>query len=312
MEDIELIGVCFDGSGRALGQAGAPAALRAAGLMAALGERAISAQDVVPSDPVPTRGRYGFLNEAALLEMISLLDGRVRSAWAQGRRPLIYGADCAVLLAAVPALADVAGAAGLVFIDGHEDATPLSLSATGEAANMEIELLLGLSGEPAPEPLRDRVPVLSRDAIVMLGQRDESYRQELRVTTIADRVPLRSAVDVRADPSKAGREAAEHVAAHAAGWWLHIDLDVLDRHEFSACGAASDLAMPAGLTWSQLTDITSAALQVGGCRGWSVGVYNRDLDEDGRAAARIVEFIAAVTDRLSLDKRVALRDAPLR
>jgi arginase len=51
----------------------------------------------------------------------------------------------------VPALADLAGDAGLVFIDGHENATPMELSASGEAANMEVALLLGLTGQQAPE-----------------------------------------------------------------------------------------------------------------------------------------------------------------
>src|SRR6266568_3197084 len=51
-----------------------------------------------------------------------------RLAWRRpcdSARALIYGADCAVLLGAVPALADVLGGAGLVFIDGHEDATTM-------------------------------------------------------------------------------------------------------------------------------------------------------------------------------------------
>jgi arginase len=84
----------------------------------------------------------------------------------------VYGADCSVLLGAIPALLDVVGDAGLLFVDGHEDATPMDLPATGEAANMEIALLLGLTGQRAPRPLRARLPALAPAAIAMLGPRD--------------------------------------------------------------------------------------------------------------------------------------------
>jgi hypothetical protein len=38
----------------------------------------------------------------------------------------------------------------------------------------------------------------------------------------------------------------------------------------------------------------SSALRAGGCRGWSVGVYNTDLDPQRRAARQIVNFLAEV------------------
>jgi arginase len=138
--------------------------------------------------------------------------------WPGGHFPLVHGADCAVLLTAVPALADVAGSAGLVFIDGHEDATLMEASATGEAANMEVAFLLGLTGQQAPEPLRSRVGVLRPEAMVMLGMRDDQYRAEIGVPSIAGRVRLLTADDVHPDPAHAGTQAAEQVASRAAGW----------------------------------------------------------------------------------------------
>ena len=87
--------------------------------------------------------------------------------------------------------------------------------------------------------------------------------------------------------------AVGHVVAHAFRWWLHIDLDVLARSDFAACGAPGEVPLADGRTWQQLTEIAASALR-GGCAGWSPTIYNPDLDPDGSATRRIVKFVTQV------------------
>jgi len=268
-ESLELVGICFDGSGRAHGQAAAPARLRAAGLSTVVPAARLT-PDIIVSEPDPGRGpKAGFVNERALLEMVEATYARVCSALQDDRFPLLYGGDCSVLLGAIPAVRDTYGNAGLLFVDGHEDATTLEGSTTGEAANMEIALLLGMTGEHATEPIRMRMPALDPDAIVMLGQRDENYRREIGVPSIGDQVRIHNADEVRRDPERLATHAAALLSNRAAAWWL--------------------------LTWSALTAITQAALRNDRCRGWSIGVYNADLDPDLQDAQRILAYLADTT-----------------
>src|SRR5206468_408490 len=103
MMTIQLIGVPFDGMGRPGGQARAPIALRAAGLPKALRHREVLVgPDVAVPIPLAERSNSGLLNEVALLEMIEALYAVVFEALSNHRFPLVYGADCSVLLAVVP------------------------------------------------------------------------------------------------------------------------------------------------------------------------------------------------------------------
>jgi arginase len=299
--DIEMIGVPFDGYGRAGHQAHAAGALRDAGLRDAFDHHhVIDDDDLALPDPDPTRGpSTSLINEPALLAMTEALNRKVGSAVGAGRFPFVYGGDCSMLLGIVTGLRDHVGDVGLVFIDGHEDTMPLDVSEDGEAANTEIGLLLGLTGRLLTGELGERLPALGPEQLVILGPRDDAWRQQFNVGTLADSgVWMAPLAEVADNPAGTGRRAIEQLSAQVNRWWLHIDLDVLDPAEFRAQGLPDVDDEPGGLTWDQLTDLVMALFTgPGSCVGGSLAIYDPDQDPDGAAAAQIVEFVRNVLVR---------------
>jgi arginase len=299
-----MIGVPFDGYGRAGHQARAASALRDAGLRDAFDHHhVIDDDDLALPDPEPTRGATTTLiNEPALLAMTEALNRKVGPLLGAGRFPFVYGGDCSTLLGIVTGLRDHVGDVGLVFIDGHEDTMPLDVSEDGEAANTEIGLLLGLTGRLLTGELADRLPALRPEQLVILGPRDDAWRQQFNVGTLAESgVWLAPLAEVADDPAGVGRRAIEQLSDHVGRWWLHIDLDVLDPVEFGAQGLSQGDDEPGGLTWVQLTDLVMSLFTASAsCIGASLAIYDPDQDPDGTCAAQIVAFVRNVLARSTI------------
>ena len=213
-----------------------------------------------------------------------------------GHRLLIVGGDCPILIGALAGCADAAGTPpGLLFVDGHEDAWPPHASTTGEAADMELGLLLGpvdrwtwspRSGRRSPGSIlrawSSSAPAIGRSSTTPAWNRSKA---PCRCSTTPPCGRIRQAL-----PPKrcAGSPRAE------SGWWLHVDLDVLSSEALPAV----DYRQDGGLSWSDLTALTRSAISAGGCLGATVTIFNPDLDPDGRYALAIVEFIGGLADGL--------------
>jgi arginase len=282
---LALIGVPVNSSGTADGVARAAAVLRQRGLATALARQPgfTDAGDLALPAPVAVRGPSGVLAEDALIAMIGQVARAVGAARRRGRFPLLLGGDCPVILGALAALQAEADHPGLLFVDGHQDAWPPRMSPTGEAADCELGLALRLFDAGLSPQLRAALPRIDPADVAAVGPRDN---RELAAAGVAS---LDGQLGALIGPAEltADRYAAA-LASLPPPWWLHTDLDVLATTEL----AAVDYPQPGGLTWDQLAGLTAAALAADGCAGWSVCIYNPDLDPGRDGADAIIGYIA--------------------
>ena len=284
-----MIGAGFNSAGIDTGVARAPRALRAAALTEGLRNqhRVEDSGDVGFARLSPLRSpTSGLIAEDSLVSMISGVDRAVATAWVQGRFPLLLGGDCPVLIGALAAGRAAFGDIGLVFVDGHEDAWPPMASPSGEAADCELGLALGFTTAALPGSL-PTLPLVRPEAAAMLGPRDAEELVQFGVISLRDSVWFKSGAELTGRIEGDTDLALDHVVAEAKQFWLHVDLDVLSTEAMSAV----DYPQPGGLSWKDLSEITARALAHPSCAGWSVVIYNPDLDEDQAGARQIVRYI---------------------
>ena len=293
----ELTGVPYTSAARAGGIADGIAVLRSAGLSDRLRRLGVSdGGDLEVPSPSGVRGPSGLLNEDALGQLVETTAERIGRSRRQERRALLVGGDCPVLLGALAAIGNPAQRAGLVMIDGHEDAWPPDRSETGEASDSELALALGLVSASLPPALGRRVPLVDAGNVAMLGPRDSAEIRTAGVASIRDRV--RFFVDAQAiDRHGPGRAMSKALQAiESPLFWLHIDLDALSSQAL----AAVDYPQPGGLDWDQLDVLAATAARDLRCCGMSVVIYNPDLDPQHIEANKVVDFISRVIEQCSL------------
>jgi arginase len=287
---IDLIGAPFNSAGTTDGVARAPGAFRQAGVREALVAAGFTVEDhgdVALASASPTRDpNTRVIASEALAPMIRSVRRAVTSSLEANGFPIVLGGDCPVLLGCVAASATHL-APRLLFVDGHEDAWPAALSTTGEAADMELGWLLGRAIDDLPPDLRREIAILAPEDVIAFGPRDENELGDAGVDSIGDLVRIVRPQRIVDDPGSVVDWAISTLSARGR-WWLHVDLDVLSTESL----AAIDYPQPGGLDWPVLTEVTRRALASPDVLGWTVTIYNPDLDPDGVAAARIVQYLA--------------------
>lgn len=270
------------------GCAKGPGALRDQGLVERLSARNAGCLTPPRFDTGDWQPGDGVAQAAEIARYSRLLADRIDGIIDAGGWPLVLGGDCSILLGAGVAMRRRAKvddtAIGLVFLDGHSDFRhPGNAPYVGAAAGEDLALVTG-RGQPDLTDIDGLRPYFSTSQVTVLGIRDsDAHRMELAATGISHRtVPeLRSAGAIRS------AEWAVDELDDVAGFWLHVDVDVLD----AAVMPAVDSPDPGGIALGELQQLIEVFSSYEECYGMELTVFDPDYDPDGEYAAVIVDTV---------------------
>ena len=174
MRTIGVLGVPSNSAGAIDGVARGPLVLREEGLVDTLRRHAEVHDygDVTLPDPSPVRdARSHVIDPEGLDALVAGVRDAVARILENGHLPLIIGGDCPLLLGCLAA-ASGRDRVGLLFVDGHEDAYLPMQSTTGEAADMELALALGMADVSWSPELAALLPLVAPADVRILGARD--------------------------------------------------------------------------------------------------------------------------------------------
>jgi arginase len=262
-----------------------PWALRDRGLLAAIGATDAGAL-VPPRYQSAWSAGDGDRNALAIATFSGQLADRVGSILRQEAFPLLLGGDCSILIGNTLALKRL-GRYGLVFLDAHSDFRhPGNAPAIGAAAGEDLAIVTG-RGDSRLINLEQRGPYILDEDVMLIGVRDNDDCLD-ELTALGLRF-ISSSQLASSGVQQAAAQTLAVVTRATAGFWIHLDLDVVDATEMLAV----DCPEPGGPSFSTLTALLKLLLASPACAGLELTIYDPDLDPDGIYAGRITTCINA-------------------
>jgi arginase len=271
-----------------------PKTLREAGLVERLD--ADYCGEVTPSTAYDSSrdGTTNLLNPTAIKDYSIRLADSIELLLQDNKFPIVIGGDCSILIGNVLALRRL-GRYGLFFIDGHADFYLPQESPTGEVADMDLAIVAG----HGPDILTDidhLEPLVMEQDVVVFGYRDAEQSakygcQDIKKTTKMKAIELD---DVRrlGFQNAADLGIATLLKNELAGFWIHLDADVLDDFIMPAV----DYRLPGGITFTELSNLLKLLLLSKKAIGISLTIFNPTLDIDGNITRN---FLSSIIEGLS-------------
>jgi arginase len=272
------------------GCAKAPGALRDQGLLHRLNARDAGCLTPPRYDPGDWRPGDGVAQASQIAAYSRALADRIGAILDVGEFPVILGGDCSILLGSGLAMhrlgEAVGGRIGLVFVDGHSDFRhPGNASYVGAAAGEDLALVTG-RGQADLASMENRRPYFRDIDVVVMGIRaQDEYRLDLQAAGIVTRpVPA-----LRAEGAARSAQWARDQLVDCAGYWVHVDVDVLDPAVMPAVDAPS----PGGIAFPELELLLAGLVESPHCLGVEITVFDPDYDTDGSYAEEITSAVVS-------------------
>ncbi len=272
------------------GCAKAPGALRDQGLLSRLHARDAGCLTPPRYDPGDWRPGDGVCHAPEIAAYSRRLADRIGAIIDAGEFPVVLGGDCSIVIGSGLAMhrlgEDIGGRIGLVFVDGHSDFRhPGNASYVGAAAGEDLALVTG-RGQADLAAIEGRRPYFRDIDVVVMGIRSQDeYRLDLQAAGIVTRpVPT-----LRAEGAARSAQWARDQLVDCAGYWVHLDLDVLDPAVLPAVDAPS----PGGIAFPELELLLAGLVDTPHCLGVEITVFDPDYDPDGAYAEEIASALVA-------------------
>jgi arginase len=228
----------------------------------------------------------GDRNAEAIATFSIDLANRLNEAVDSQRQILVLGGDCSILIGNMLGLKR-RSRYGLVFFDAHSDFRhPGNSPHINAAAGEDLAIVTG-RGDKRLIRLEKLGPYVLDEDVHIVGVRqsdiclDELKATEIRVTTSQQMKNL--------SPAQLVSDILKTVTRFTEGFWIHLDLDVIDASEMPAV----DSPEKDGPTFKAISGLLSKLLCSIYCLGLEVTIYDPDLDPKGVYADRIVECLSA-------------------
>lgn len=235
----------------------------------------------------------GWLAFDDIVQMTAEVRGAVADLTAAGQVPVLLGGCCTLLPAALAGARDSLGEIGLAYLDGHLDLFTGVTSPTGEGADMPVAAALGIAPERLLAELGE-TPVVAAERMALIGARDEEELEmiaplpkDLGIGRIEYREDLR-----HGDLTKLGESIAAELTAGDSRFWLHLDVDILDRDAFPA----TDYLMPDGLSLAELKALMTPLASSPGLAGIDVTCFNPEKDPDDSCGIALAGLMRSTLD----------------